>query len=297
MSKYEYIDSLQSDPANTNPVTSMCRWLQVSTSGFYHWRSRPQSATAARRQQLAKRIIFFFEESEGVYGYRRIYADLRAEAIECSPELVRQIMKDEGLVPCQVRPYKVTTTPDVHGAEEVPDLVERDFTADRPGIKFVGDITYIRTWQGFIYLATVIHCFSKKVVGWSITDHMRSSLVEQALKNAATTTVIEPGAIFHSDRGSVYTSARYRMLITGLGMRSSMGRTGVCWDNALAESFFAALKVERVYRTFYATKAQARRDVIAYIEGFYNSRRRHSGLDYQYPNDVHYGYYQHAQAA
>lgn len=297
MSKYEYIDSLRNDPANTNPVTSMCRWLQVSTSGFYHWRSRPQSATAARREQLAKRIIFLFEESEGVYGYRRIYADLRAEAIECSPELVRQIMKDEGLVPCQVRPYKVTTTPDVHGAEEVPDLVERDFTADRPGIKFVGDITYIRTWQGFIYLATVIDCFSKKVVGWSIADHMRSSLVEQALKNAVATTVIEPGAIFHSDRGSVYTSARYRTLITGLGMRSSMGRTGVCWDNALAESFFAALKVERVYRTFYATKAQARRDVIAYIEGFYNSRRRHSGLDYQYPNDVHYGYYQHAQAA
>lgn len=237
MSKYEYIDSLRNDPANTNPVTSMCRWLQVSTSGFYHWRSRPQSATAARREQLAKRIIFFFEESEGVYGYRRIYADLRAEAIECSPELVRQIMKDEGLVPCQVRPYKVTTTPDLHGAEEVPDLVERDFTADRPGIKFVGDITYIRTWQGFIYLATVIDCFSKKVVGWSIADHMRSSLVEQALKNAATTTVIKPGAIFHSDRGSVYTSARYRTLITGLGMRSSMGRTGVCWDNVLAESF------------------------------------------------------------
>ena len=297
MSKYEYIDSLRNDPANTNPVTSMCRWLQVSTSGFYHWRSRPQSATAARREQLAKRIIFFFEESQGIYGYRRIYADLRAEAIECSPELVRQIMKDEGLVPCQVRPYKVTTTPDVHGAEEVPDLVERDFTADRPGIKFVGDITYIRTWQGFIYLATVIDCFSKKVVGWSIADHMRSSLVEQALKNAATTTVIKPGAIFHSDRGSVYTSARYRTLLKDLGMRSSMGRTGVCWDNALAESFFAALKVERVYRTFYATKAQARRDVIAYIEGFYNSRRRHSGLDYQYPNDVHYGYYQHAQAA
>ncbi len=126
---------------------------------------------------------------------------------------------------------------------------------------------------------------------------MRSSLVEQALKNAAATTVIKPGAIFHSDRGSVYTSARYRTLLKDLGMRSSMGRTGVCWDNALAESFFAALKVERVYRTVYATKAQARRDVIAYIEGFYNSRRRHSGLDYQYPNDVHYRYYQHAQAA
>ena len=146
-------------------------------------------------------------------------------------------------------------------------------------------------------MATVIDCCSKKVVGWSIADHMRAELVEDALKNAAATTVIEPRAIFHSDRGSVYTSADYRLLVKDLGMRSSMGRTGVCWDNAMAESFFAALKNERVYRTVYATKAQARRDVIAYIEGFYNSHRRHSALGYQRPNEVHYGYTQPATAA
>jgi len=179
----------------------------------------------------------------------------------------------------------------------MPDLVGRDFTADRPGVKFVGDITYIHTWQGFVYLATVIDCYSKKVVGWSIADHMRAELVETALKNAAATTVIEPLAIFHSDRGSVYTSADYRKLIKDVGMRSSMGRTGVCWDNAMAESFFSALKNERVYRTVYATKARARADVIAYIEGFYNSRRRHSALSYQTPNDVHYGYIQPVTAA
>ena len=127
-------------------------------------------------------------------------------------------------------------------------------------------------------MATVIDCYSKKVVGWSIADHMRTELVEDALKNAAATTAIEPLAVFHSDRGSVYTSADYRKLIKDLGMRSSMGRTGVCWDNAMAESFFSALKNERVYRTVYATKAQARRDVIAYIEGFYNSRRRSQGV-------------------
>jgi putative transposase len=296
VSKYEYIDSQDNDPAEMNPVTKMCRWLAVSRSGFYHWRSRPQSATAARRAALAARVRWFFTESDGTYGYRRIHADLAAEGTECSPELVRQIMRQEQLVPCQPRPFRITTQADGDAAA-VPDLVERDFTATCPGWKFVGDITYIHTWQGFVYLATVIDCYSKKVVGWSIADHMRTSLVADALRNAAATTVICPGAIWHSDRGSVYTSKEFRDLVTGLGMRSSMGRTGVCWDNAMAESFFAALKNERVHRTVYATKAQAKRDVISYIEGFYNNRRRHSAIGYQYPNDVHYSYQQPTTAA
>ena len=297
MSKYEFIDSQKCDPAELSPVTKMCLWLGVSTSGFYHWASRPQSATAARRDGLAGRIWHFFTASDGTYGYRRIHADLRDAGTECSPELVRQIMRQEGLVPCQPRPFRVTTDADVEAAASMPDLVKRDFTADRPGIKFVGDITYIHTWQGFIYLATVIDCYSKKVVGWSIADHMRTELVADALKNAAATSVVEAEAIFHSDRGSVYTSAEYRALVTELGMRSSMGRTGVCWDNAMAESFFSALKNERVYRTVYATKRHARRDVIAYIEGFYNSRRWHSALGYRRPNEVHYSYQQPALAA
>lgn len=297
MSKYEYIDSQTDDPAETNPVTKMCRWLGVSTSGFYHWRSRPQSATAARRAALAGRIRYFFERSDGTYGYRRIHADLADEGTECSPELVRQIMRQEQLVPCQPRPFRVTTEADVEAAASMPDLVQRDFTADRPGVKFVGDITYIHTWQGFVYLATVIDCYSKKVVGWSIADHMRAELVDDALRNAAATTVIEPRAIFHSDRGSVYTSADYRALVKRLNMRSSMGRTGVCWDNAMAESFFSALKNERVHRTVYPTKERARRDVIAYIEGFYNSRRRHSALGYRRPDEVHYSFQQPALAA
>ncbi len=297
MSKYEYIDSCKDDDFESNPVIKMCAWLAVSTSGFYDWLSRPTSATAARRQALTTRVKHFFEDSDGTYGYRRIHADLVDEGTECSPELVRQIMRTEGLVACQPRPFRVTTDADAEAAALMPDLLGRDFTADRPGIKFVGDITYIHTWAGFIYLATVIDCYSKKVVGWSIADHMRTELVEDALKNAAATTVIGPLAVFHSDRGSVYTSADYRRLIKDLGMRSSMGRTGVCWDNAMAESFFSSLKNERVYRTVYATKSQARRDVIAYIEGFYNSRRRHSALGYQRPNDVHYGYIQPATAA
>lgn len=297
MSKYEYIDSCRNDPTDANPLYKMCAWLAVSTSGFYHWASRPTSATAARREALTVKIRGFFHASHGTYGYRRIHADLAEEGTECSPELVRQIMRTEGLISCQPRQFRVTTQADAEAAAAMPDLVKRDFTADRPGIKFVGDITYIHTWQGFIYLATVIDCYSKKVVGWSIADHMRTKLVEDALKNAAASAIIEPDAIWHSDRGSVYTSADYRKLVKDLGMRSSMGRTGVCWDNSMAESFFSMLKNERVYRTVYATKAQARRDVIAYIEGFYNSRRRHSALGYKRPNDVHYGYIQPATAA
>lgn len=297
MAKYEFIDSYIPDDSAAVPVRDRCRWLQVSTSGFYHWRSRPQSATTIRRQTLAQQIRVFFTASHGTYGYRRIHADLRAAGHECSPELVRSIMRAEELVPCQPRPFRVTTETDPDDRTPVPDLLTRDFTADRPGIKFVGDITYIHTWQGFLYLATVIDCYSRKIVGWSIADHMRTELVATALNNAVATTRIEPEAIFHSDRGSVYTSRLYRALIADLGMRSSMGRTGVCWDNSMAESFFAALKNECVYRTVYATKPQARQDIIKYIEGFYNTRRRHSALDYRYPNEVHYSHQQPAIAA
>ena len=297
MSKYEFIDSQKSEPTNVNSVVKMCLWLAVSTSGFYHWATRPQSATAARRQALMERIHYFFEESEGTYGYRRIHADLTEEQTECSPELVRQIMRQVGLVACQPRPFRITAAADAEAAAGMPDLLKRDFIADRPGVKFVGDITYIHTWQGFIYLATVIDCYSKKVVGWSIADHMRTELVADALTNAAATTRIEPGAIWHSDRGSVYTSGNFRSLVARLGMRSSMGRTGVCWDNSMAESFFSMLKNERVYRTVYATKSQARSDIIGYIEGFYNSRRRHSALGYRRPNEVHYSYQQPTLAA
>jgi putative transposase len=297
VSKYEYIDSQRVVPANPYPTSKMCRWLEVSTAGFYDWRSRPQSATAARREALCARIKHFFEASDGTYGYRRVHADLVDEGTSCSAELVRSLMASLGLVACQPRPFRVTTEADVEGAASITDHVKRDFTADRPGVKFVGDITYLHTWQGFLYLATVIDCYSKKVVGWSIADHMRTELVENALRNAAATTTIEANAIFHSDRGSVYTSKDYRGLVASLGMVSSMGRTGVCWDNAQAETFFSALKNERVHRTVYATHAQARRDVIAYIERFYNSRRRHSALNYRRPNEVHCSYPQPDSAA
>lgn len=202
MAKYEFIDSYIAEDSAAVPVRDRCRWLEVSTSGFYHWRSRPQSATSMRREALAQQIRVFFADSHGTYGYRRVHADLRAAGHQCSPELVRSIMRTEDLVPCQPRPFRVTTATDPDNRAAVPDLLNRDFTADRTGIKFFGDITYIHTWQGFIYLATVIDCYSRKIVGWSIADHMRTELIATALTNAAATTLIEPRAVFHSDRGS-----------------------------------------------------------------------------------------------
>ena len=297
MAKYEFIESHNNTEQPLWTIVNMCTWLGVSRSGYYHWRSRPQSATAARREALTARIRFYFEDSDQTYGYRRVHADLVAEGTQISPELVRQIMAEENMIACQPRPFRVTTDPDAQAAATTPDLVQRDFSATAPGEKFVGDVTYIHTWQGFMYLATVIDCYSRKVVGHAMADHMRADLVVLALENAAATTMIQPDAIFHSDKGVQYTSTQFRQALTRHGMRASMGRTGVCWDNSLAESFFAALKNERIHRTVYPTKAHAKRDVFHYIESFYNTRRRHSALDYQRPEDVHYGGLQLATAA
>jgi len=242
-------------------------------------------------------VRHFFEESEGTYGYRRIHTDLVDEGTECSPELTRQIMRQEGLLTCQPRPFKTTTLAEAEAAAAMPALVQ----GTSPRIVQVSSLleispTSIRG-RRFIYLATVIDCYSKKVVGWAIEDHMRAELVEKALRNAADTSRIEPNAISHSDRGSDYTSASYRALVARLGMRSSMGKIGICWDNSQAETFFPALKNERVYRTTYATSERARKEVIRCIKGFCNSRRRHSALNYRPTNEAHYSYQQPVTAA
>ena len=262
-SRYEFIDSQKCVPTNRNPVVKMCRWMGVSTSGFYHGLTRPQSATSARREAPLGRIRHYFEESDATYGYRRIHADLAAEQTQCSPELVRQMMRREGLVACQPRPFRVTTQADVLAAANMPDLAKRDFTADRPGVKFVGDITYVHTWQGFVHPATVIDCFSKKVVGWPIADHMRTKLVADALKNATATTLIEPDAIWHSDRGSVLHLGRF----PGLGDRPADAIIHGSHRRVLGQQYGRIVLLdaqnERVHRNVYATKAQARKDLIA----------------------------------
>ena len=207
-----------------------------------------------------------------MYGYRRIHAELLRAGERVGDELVRKLMRELDLVPVQPKPYRRTTI-QAGPSRPSPDLVARDFTADRPGVKLVGDITYIPTWQGWLYLATVIDCFNKEVIGWSMAAHMRTELVTDALDMAARNHVLEPECVMHSDRGTQYTSAEYSDTLAELGLRHSLGRTGICWDNALAESFFASLKNERVHHMVYPTRQKATDDIARYIELFYNRRR------------------------
>lgn len=279
--KCEFIDG---EKANY-PIRKMCTWLGISTSGFYDWRSRKVSATVERRDELKEIIRQVFTDSDETYGYRRIHAMLVRLGVQAGLELVRALMRELGLVSCQPRPWRTTTVPD-EAVDSTPDLMKRDFTADAPGRKLVGDITYIHTWAGFLYLATVIDCHTKAVVGWSTASHMKTALIADAIDMAARNTELSDGCIFHSDRGSQYTSQEFRMKLRGMGLRPSVGRTGVCWDNAMAESFFGALKNELVYRTAFPTREHARRAVVRYIEVFYNRKRLHSGLGYKTPAEV-----------
>ncbi|GAB3726264.1 IS3 family transposase [Nocardiopsis oceani] len=268
------------------PVTFMCDTLDVSRSGFYEWRNRPESATAERREHLKLLIRQAFKDSDETYGYRRIHARLQRWDVQAGPELVRLLMRQMGLEPCQPRPARVCLT-DGDEAAAIPDLVQRDFTAPRPGVKLVGDITYIPTWEGWLYLATVIDCCTKEVVGYAMGDHYRTPLIIQAVKNAQRNGKVSAGAIFHSDRGSNYTSREFGNFLAGNGLKRSAGRTGVCYDNALAESFFGALKNERVNRVVYPTRERAQRDITRYIEHWYNHRRLHSALGYNTPAEIY----------
>jgi putative transposase len=267
-------------------VKKICTWLDVSASGFFDWRKRPKSATVERRETLALQIRRIFTESDETYGYRRVHAQLQRDGHPCGPELVRAIMRKHDLVPCQPKPWRASLTEQDGHDHQIPDLVAQDFTADAPGMKLVGDITYIPTWQGWLFLATVIDVHTRMVVGYAMGDNYRTPLITTALRNAAHNISLPADAIFHSDRGSNYTSAEFAIAIHGLGLRQSVGRTGICYDNALAESFFAALKNERVHRTAYPTREHARKDITRYIEFWYNPRRLHSALDYKTPQEA-----------
>jgi putative transposase len=300
--KFEFIDAEYAARTSTNTteapsIIKMCAWVEVSRSGFYEWRGRPASATARRREDLKLIIKTSFDDSDGTYGHRRVHADLADWGVPCGPELVRALMRELNLEPCQPRPWRHSLTEQDGQAGPIPDLVNRDFTADAPGQKMVGDITYIPTWEGWIYLATVIDCHTKAVIGWAMADHYKTPLIEAAIEMAARNHRLAKDAIFHSDRGSNYTSTQFAKTLKKHNLRQSVGRTGICYDNAMAESFFAALKNERVHRTQYPTRGHARRDIARYIELRYNSRRRHSGLNYRTPQQVHDEYLNRQLAA
>jgi putative transposase len=297
--KYEFIDAQYADdpPGGDAPtITCMCKWLGVSKSGFYEWRSRPESATAERRKELALVIKRIFDDSDSTYGYRRIARQLVRQGTVAGRELVRQLMRELGLVACQPRPWRPSTTKQ-GAAGPIPDLVNRDFSAAAPGEKMVGDITYIPTWEGWVYLASVIDCATRKCVGWAMDDNYKTPLITSAIEMASRNLDLPADAVFHSDRGSNYTSAEFAAVLEWLGIRQSVGRTGICFDNALAESFNAAVKVERVHRTVYPTRKKAKEDIARYIELRYNRTRLHSALGYRTPQEVHDEYLNRQLAA
>ena len=265
----------------------MCTSLGMARSSYYAWTTRAAlSATAARRAELTRLVVKVFEDFKATYGCRRVAWVLNSELdTPCSVGTVADIMREQGLRAVQPRAYKVTTTP---GEELVkaPDRIGREFTAATPGTRLVGDITYLRTGEGWLYLATVIDLCTRMVVGWAMADHMRTSLVTDALEMARLGGYLQPEAIFHSDRGCQYTSGEFADYCRKNSILRSVGRTGICYDNAAAESFFATLKNEMYYRQKFDTHARARFAVADYIEVFYNRKRHHSTLGYRTPTQA-----------
>ena len=272
-------------PAGFGWRTCVGGWV-LSESGFFDWVKRPASATAQRRRKLGRLIREIFIHHQGRYGYRRVHAQLRRAGQYCDPETVRSIMDELGLVACQPRRSRRQTTQASRQQVTIPDLVGRDFTASVPGAKMVGDITYVRTGEGWVYLALVIDCCSRAIIGWAMSDNYQTPLISDAIRMAARHVRLPRAAVFHSDRGSNYTSDEYGRVLDELGIVRSVGRTGICYDNALAESTNGAVKVELVNRKSYATRAAAEADIASYIELYYNQQRLHSGLGYRTPREA-----------
>lgn len=272
-------------------VTMMARLLRVHRSGYHAWKraSRHEVALAPRaahREELRPLIWNIWDESGRLYGVRKVRAKLAENGIHVSLWLVAKLMRELKIVGRQPRAFKRTTIP-AADAKARQDFLGRRFTPPVPTTCLVGDITYLKTGEGWLYLATVIDLTTRMVVGWAAADHMRAGLVIEALKMAWEAGYVAGGAIFHSDKGAQYTSQEFAEAARLMDVRLSVGRTGVCWDNAVAESFFASLKKERWYRqTAPATRARARLEVADYIEVFYNRSRLHSTLGYRAPAAV-----------
>jgi putative transposase len=264
------------------PVVTMCRTLGVSPSGYWAWRTRPCSARALSDAELTRRIERIHAASRGTYGAPRVHAELRYTGTRCSRKRVARLMRAAGLEGVHRRAFVRTTQRD-RTAAPAPDLVNRTFSASGPDALWVADITYLPTWQGFLYLAVVIDAWSRAVVGWAMAGHLRTSLILDAVDMAITRRRPGPGLVHHSDRGTQYTSIAFGLRCREAGIVQSMGSTGDAYDNALAESFFASLESELIDRSSWRTRADARLAVFDYIEAFYNPTRRHSALGYLSP--------------
>ena len=274
------------------PIAVMCRVLGVSPSGYYARVKRPISARALRNAVLIAEIRAVHAASKGTYGAPRLQIDLAEAGIRVGRKRVARLMRNAGLVGVSRRKSTVTTVRD--GARQAPDLVDRNFTADRPNMLWVADITYIPTWAGFLYLSVVPDAFSRRIVGWAMTTTLHSQLVLDAL-NMALAARRPKDVIHHSDQGSQYTCIAFGKRCREAGVRPSMGSVGDAYDNAMAESFFATLECELLDRRTFKTQAEARMAVFEFIEGFYNPRRRHSSLGYLSPIDYE-RHHHHRQA-
>ena len=266
-------------------VARMCRQLGVSRTGFCQWRQRAASARALANAALDVRVAALHAASKRSYGRPRLVSSLCAQGTPAGHERVRQSLLRQGLKPVYKRPYRVTTD-SAHDMPIAPNVLERRFDGWQLGQAWVGDLTYIATGEGWLYLACVMDLATRRIVGWSMSERMTGGLVCAALKSAYWRRKPEPGLIMHTDRGSQYASANHRQLLEDYGMTQSMSRRANCWDNAAMESFFKTLKVERIYQVRYDTRAQARLDIVNWIEGFYNGSRLHSSLGYRSPIDV-----------
>jgi putative transposase len=266
-------------------VVRLCRTLSVSTSGFYAWAQRQPSRRTRADDALTDQIRDVHADSNCTYGAPRIQAELRATGTHVGKKRVARLMRAAGLAGRRPRRFRRTTIPAAKTGAQSPDLVRRDFNPSAPDCLWLSDITYIRTWEGWLYLAVILDAFSRRVVGWALADHMRTELVTDALQMALTSRRPRSGLIHHSDRGSQYFSTEYMRRLAVHGIRSSAGQPGTCWDNAVPESFFATLKKELLYRAIWPTRQRARSAIFLYLESFYNHRRRHSTLGFRSPAD------------
>ena len=275
---------------NQYPVRLMCKVLEVSHSGYYTWRTRPVSKREMANQKLSQQIETIFKASHGIYGSPRVFRALRSRGVACSENRVARLMKRAGIRAKQSRNFHCTTRR--HPSRPVaPNRLDRDFSAAEPNKKWVSDITYIKTAEGWLYLAVVLDLFSRLVVGWSMADNMTSELTLDALKMAIHRRDPSNGILHHSDQGSQYTDNRYQALLTEHGMTPSMNGVGTWYDNAAMESFFGSLKSELVYGQEYQTRREARISIFWYMEIFYNRVRLHSSLGYLTPNDFELKYH------
>ena len=264
------------------PLVVMCRVLQVSRSGFYAWRKRPESGQSLRRRRLTKMIQVLHAESRETYGSPRIYRDLLALGYGCCVNFVAKLMQLGGIRAKTRRKFKCTTD-SRNKLPVVPNLVEQQFSVQRANQVWVTDITYVPTREGWLYLCTVEDLYSRRIVGWAMSSSIDSRLTVDAVQMAIARRGPQRGLIVHSDRGSQYCSEHFQTLLAGHQLRSSMSRKGNCYDNAPMESFYRTLKVELVYWKDYHTRDEAKASLIEFIEVFYNRRRRHSTLDYRAP--------------